>query len=84
MLGSLEPTVVNTILSFLEICEDLLPERVEVGRQQSYLTSCYRRLLVGLQSLVCFWKESPPAGVHGVAKSIRDRLEQAADFQCVR
>ena len=40
--------------------------------------------LVGLQSLVCFWKESPPAGVQGVAKKIRSRLEQAADFQCVR
>ena len=40
--------------------------------------------LVGLQSLVCFWKEAPPAGVQGVAKRIRSRLEQAADFQCVR
>ena len=39
--------------------------------------------LVGLQSLVCVWKESPPAGVKGVAKRIRSRLEQAAVFQCV-
>ena len=39
---------------------------------------------VGLQSLTCFWKEFPPAGVQGVAKGIRGKLEQAVDFQCVR
>ena len=33
---------------------------------------------------VCFWEESPPAEVQGVAKRIRSRLAQAADFQCVR
>ena len=27
---------------------------------------------------------STPAGVQGVAKRIRDRIEQAVDFQCVR
>ena len=37
--------------------------------------------MVGLQSLVCFWKESPPAVVQGVAKRIRSRLDQAAEFQ---
>ena len=78
MLGGLEPTAVKTILSFLEMCEDLLLERVDVGRQRSSSTATAQ--LVGLQSFVCFWKEPPPAGVQGVAKRIRSRLEQAADF----
>ena len=66
MLGSLEPTtVVKTILSFLEMCEDLSLERVDVGRQRS----SYQ--LVGLQSLVCLWKESPPAGVQGFEAGLR-------------
>ena len=41
MLGSLEPTAfVKTILSFREMCEDLLLERVVVVRQLSSSTSC--------------------------------------------
>ena len=32
---------VKTVLAFLEMCEDLLLETVDVGRQQSSLTSCY-------------------------------------------
>ena len=70
----------KTILSFLEICEDLLLERVD-GGDNSHLQRPATAQLVGLQSLVCFWKESPPAGV---AKMIRGRLEKAADSQCVR
>ena len=34
-------TAMKTVLSFLEMCEDLLLERVDVGRQQSSSTSCY-------------------------------------------
>ena len=45
----------------------------------SYLQPPTTTQLVGLQLLVCFWKESPP-GVQGVAKRIRGRLEQAAEF----
>ena len=33
--------VVKTVLSFLEMCEGLLLERVDVGRQRSSSTSCY-------------------------------------------
>ena len=40
--------------------------------------------LAGLQSLVRFWKESPTTGVQSVAKRIRGRFEETADFQCVR
>ena len=32
--------------------------------------------LVGLQLLVCFWKESPPAGVQGVAKGFEAGLSK--------
>ena len=32
--------------------------------------------LVGLQSLVCFWKESPSAGVQGVAKRFEAGLNK--------
>ena len=46
----------------------------------SHLQTPATTQLVRLQSLVSFWKESPPAGVQGVAKRIRSRLEQAADF----
>ena len=42
MLGSLGPTtVIKIFLSFLEMCEDSLLERVDVGRQRSSSTSCY-------------------------------------------
>ena len=42
MLSSLEPTtVVKTILFFLKMCEELLLERVNAGRQQSSSTSYY-------------------------------------------
>ena len=40
--------------------------------------------LVGLQSLVRCWKESPPTGVQGAEQRIRSGFEQTADFQCVR
>ena len=63
-------TVVKTAPSFLEILEDLLLERVNVGRQ--------------LQSLVRFWKESPPTGVQRVEERIRGGFEHTADFQYVR
>ena len=42
MLGSLEPiTIAKPIIPFLEMCKDLLLERVDVGRQRSSSTSCY-------------------------------------------
>ena len=40
--------------------------------------------LVGLQSLVRFWKESPPTGVQGAEERIRSGFEQTANFQCFR
>ena len=72
-------TVVKTATCFLEMFEDLLLDRVDVGRQRSSSTQ-----LVELQLLVGFWKESPPTGVRGVEERIRSRFEQTADFQCVR
>ena len=68
MLGSLEPTaVVKTILSFLEMCDDLLLERVDGGRQQSSSTSHYNP--TGWITITCMClKESPRAGVQGIAK----------------
>ena len=36
--------VVKIVLSFLEMCEDLLLKRVDVRRQQSSSTSCYNWL----------------------------------------
>ena len=83
MLLSEEPKVVKTILSFLENYEDWLLERLGVGRQQSLSTSCYSP--TSWITITCtFLERVSPAGVQGAAKRIRDWLEQAADFQCVR
>ena len=41
MLGSLLKTVVKTVLSFLEICEDSLLGRVSVEKQQRSSISCF-------------------------------------------
>ena len=68
----------QTVCLAVEICENLLLESVDAGRQPPATTQ-----LVGLQSLVRFWKEYPTEGVQGVVKRIRSRLEQAADFQYV-
>ena len=83
MLGEPPTAAVKTILSFLGMYEDLLLE-CGMWEDNGHLQSPATTQLVGLQSLVYFWKESPPAGVQGVAKGIRSRLEQAADFQYVR
>ena len=58
------------------MCEGLLLEKVDVGRQRSSSTS-------GLQSLVR-WKESPPTGVQGAEERIQSGFEQITDFKCVR
>ena len=56
MIGSLAPTTVaKTILSFLEICEDLLLERVDVGRQRSSSNSCYNP--TGWITITCMFSE---------------------------
>ena len=77
-------TDVKTVLSFLEMFEDLLLERVDVRRQRSSSTSCYNP--TGWIATTCtfFWKESPPTGVQGVEERIRSRFEQTANFQSVR
>ena len=68
----------------------LLPRNVR-GRRKEWMWDDHDHLqspaptqLIGLQSLVRFWKESPPTGVQGVEERIRSGFEQTADFQCVR
>ena len=65
---------VKTILSFLEMCEDLLLERVDVGSQRSSSTSCYNT--TGWITITCFWKESPPAAVQALQKGFEAGLRK--------
>ena len=70
-------------------CENnpLLPVRgLVIGKNGCGKTTVIFNLLLppnwlDYNHLYVFGKESPPAGVQGVAKRIRSRLEQAADFQ---
>ena len=70
MFGSLQKTVVRTVLSFLEIFEDSLLGSV-VWENNSDLQSPASTRLVGLQSLVPFWKGMGNKVILGDGKTLK-------------
>ena len=70
--GSLEQEVAKTVHSFRGISEDW---EEWMWKNNSHLQPPAAAQLVGLQSLVRFWKEPPLTGVQGTSKRTRGWFE---------